>query len=87
MMGYLREWYLIVILILICLVLFLTGWVFDFTAPFQVVIKKTFLVCWWYFLSYIFRRIRLGKIEWTNEDKKVYYFILLIGSALIFALS
>ena len=86
-MNYLKQWALAIVLIIICLVLFFTGWVFDFTAPFQVVIKKTFLACWWYFLSYFFRRIRLGKIEWTNEDKKSYYFILLIGSALIFAMS
>jgi len=86
-MSYLKQWALAIVLIIICLVLFFTGWVFDFTAPFQVVIKKTFLACWWYFLSYLFRRIRLGKIEWTNEDKKSYYFILLIGSALIFAMS
>ena len=87
MKKYFKEWFLAIVLIIICLVLFLTGWVFDFTAPCQVIIKKTFLVIWWYFLSYLFRRIRLGKIEWTNEDKKSYYFILLIGSALIFAMS
>jgi len=86
-MEFLKQWSISIVLIIICLILFLTGWVFDFTAPFQVIIKKTFLVVWWYFLSYVFRRIRLGKIGWTNEDKKVYYFILLIGSALIFALS
>jgi len=86
-MNYLKQWYFSIILIIVCLFLFLTGWVFDFTAPCQVVIKKTFLVSWWYFLSYIFRRIRLGRIDWKDEDKKNYYFILLIGSAIIFAFS
>jgi len=84
-MSVIKQWALKLVLIFICIVLFYTGYIFNFTPPIQVIVKKTFLVAWWYLLTYIFRRLRLGKIYWNEDDKKVYYFILLLGSALIFA--
>ena len=81
----LRQWNLPVLIIIAGLFLFATGLIFNFFPSIQVVIKKTFLVAWWYFLTYIFRKFRLGTLTWGEDDKKIYYFILLIGSALIFA--
>jgi hypothetical protein len=67
---------------------FITGMIGIFYEPFQFVFKKVFLVCLWYSLSYIMRKLRIGGIDWSDEkDKKIYYYILLIGSAIIFAFS
>lgn len=83
---WLKRWWLELVIIICGLILFVTGVIFDFYPSIQVLMKKTFLVAWWYGLTYLFRRFRLGKIEWEENEKKVYYFILLCGSALIFAL-
>jgi len=80
-----KEWLFTIIVCVICLFLFFTGFIFDLNPSVQIVIKKTFLFAWFYLITYIFRRIRLGKIEWTSEDKKIYYYILLICGAIIFA--
>jgi hypothetical protein len=86
MQEFIKQWWLEIIIIFFAFILFVSGFIFDFFPSVQVVIKKTFLVAWWYLLTYVFRRFRLGKIEWSEDEKKVYYFILLCGSALIFAL-
>jgi len=83
---WLKRWWLELVIIICGLILFATGVIFDFFPSVQVVIKKTFLVAWWYLLTYVFRRFRLGKIEWSEDEKKVYYFIILFCSCLIFAL-
>ncbi|RKX61954.1 MAG: hypothetical protein DRP34_04905 [Thermodesulfobacteriota bacterium] len=83
----LRQWNLPLLIIVLGGFLFATGLIFNFFPSIQVVAKKTFLVAWWYFLTYIFRKLRLGTLKWEEDDKKIYYFILLIGSALIFALA
>ncbi len=84
-MEILKKWWLEIVIIVAGLVLFATGLVFELLPSLQVLMKKTFLVAWWYGLTYLFRRFRLGHVEWYNEDKKMYYFVLLLGSALIFA--
>lgn len=81
----LEQWNIQIVIIVAGLFLFITGLIFNLLPPIQVIAKKTFLVAWWYLLTYIFRKFRLGTIEWEEDDKKVYYFILLIGSAIIFA--
>jgi len=87
-MGYLKEFGLEIVIIAVCLILFFTGLIFDLLPTAQVVFKKTFLVAWWYSLTYIFRKLRIGTLYWEDEfEKKAYYFVLLIGSALIFALA
>jgi len=82
-----KDFSLELAIILICLFLFITGVIFNFLPSVQMVFKKTFLVAWWYLLTYTFRKIRIGTLEWEREeDKKTYYFILLLSSAIIFAL-
>lgn len=83
---WLKEWWLELVIVICGLVLFATGVIFDFFPSIQVLMKKTFLVAWWYGLTYLFRRFRLGKIEWDDVGQKTYYFVLLLGSAIIFAL-
>lgn len=85
-MRVIKEWGLEVVIIALGLILFISGVIFEFLPSIQVLMKKTFLVAWWYCLTYLFRRMRIGKIGWREDEKKVYYFILLCGSALIFAL-
>jgi len=91
MKKFLRQFNLQIAIIIIACILFITGIIFDLLPPMQVIIRKTFLVAWWYLLAYIFRRFRLGEINWETYDgydwdKKIYYFVLLIGSAFIIAL-
>jgi len=85
--SFLKDWWLAIIIIAISFIIYNNGKIFDLLPPMQIVIKKISLVTIWYFLTYIFRRIRLGKIKWSENDKKTYYYILLIGSAIIFAFS
>ncbi len=84
-MELLKKWWLEIVIIIVGLVLFVTGLVFELLPSIQVLMKKTFLVAWWYGLTYLFRRFRLGNLEWRDEEKKIYYFVLLLGSAFIFA--
>ena len=86
MKKFLKQWWLEIAIIVFALLVFISGFIFDLFPTVQVIIKKTFLVAWWYFLTYIFRKFRLGKIEWSDNDKKIYYFVILCCSCLIFAL-
>ncbi len=83
---WLKKWWLELVIVIAGLVLFATGIVFEFLPSVQILVKKTFLVAWWYGLTYLFRRFRFGYIEWREDEKKIYYFVLLGGSAVIFAL-
>ncbi len=82
-----KQWFLELLIIALGLVLFFTGKIFDLLPTVQVLMKKTFLVMWWYGLTYLIRRLRLGGIEWDETGQQIYYFVLLIGSSLIFALA
>jgi hypothetical protein len=86
MKEFIKQWWLEIIIIFLAFILFVSGFIFELFPSVQVVIKKTFLVAWWYFLAYVFRRFRLGRIEWSEDEKKVYYFVILFCSCLIFAL-
>ena len=85
MKKFFSQWWIEISIISLALLLFISGTIFELLPSLQVVIKKTFLVAWWYFLAYIFRRCRIGKIEWGDNDKKIYYFVILGCSCLIFA--
>ena len=83
---YLKQFGIQNLIIIAGLILFTTGLIAFLFEPLQYVFKKLFLVCLWYSFCYIIRKLRLGGIDWSDEkDKKIYYFILLIGSAIIFA--
>jgi len=86
MLKYLKQFGWHWVIIGLGIFFFITGMVGIFYEPFQFVFKKVFLVCLWYSFCYIVRRLRIGGIDWSDEkDKKIYYYILLIGSAIIFA--
>lgn len=81
-----KQWWLVAMVVVVGLVLLATGLVGVFTEAMQLAIKKVFLVSVWYGLTYVIRVCRLGHIKWDNERLKVYYyFVLLIGSAMIVA--
>jgi len=83
-----KQWSLIAILFFIGFILLFTGGVGFFTESFQLVIKKVFLLTLWYGVTYLIRLFRIGHIDWETLDphyKVYYYFVLLIGSALIVA--
>lgn len=84
----LKSWLLVGVLFFLGFILLLTGGVGFFTESFQLVIKKTFLVTLWYGLTYLVRVLRVGHIEWEviePQYKVYYYFVLLLGSAMIVA--
>jgi len=88
---FLKQFNLQLIIVLGIGFLLVTGKIYDLLPALQMVGKKTFYVAWWYLLTYLFRRFRLGTINWedlegNDQSKKLYYFVLLICSALIFAL-
>jgi len=86
MNKYLQQFGLPNLIIIIGLILFATGLIALFFEPLQYVFKKVFLVSLWYSFCYIMRRLRIGGIDWSDEkDKKIYYYILLLGSSLIVA--
>jgi hypothetical protein len=86
MNKYLQQFGLPNLIIIIGLILFATGLIALFLEPLQYVFKKLFLVCLWYSFCYIMRKLRIGGIDWSDEkDKKIYYYVLLGGSALIIA--
>jgi hypothetical protein len=86
MNNYLKQFGLQNLIILIGLILFTTGLIAVLFEPLQYAFKKLFLVCLWYSFCYIIRKLRIGGIDWSDErDKKIYYYILLTGSAIIFA--
>jgi hypothetical protein len=66
---------------------FITGMIGIFYEPFQFVFKKIFLLSLWYVFAYTVRVIRIGHIDWENDEwaKKIYYLTLLLGSSLIIA--
>ena len=83
---YLKQFGIQNLIIIAGLVLLATGLIAALFEPLQYVFKKLFLVCLWYSFCYIVRKLRIGGIDWSDErDKKIYYYILLIGSALIIA--
>jgi hypothetical protein len=83
---YLKQFGIQNLIIIVGLIFFATGLIAFFFEPLQYVFKKIFLVCLWYSFCYIVRRLRIGGIDWEDEkDKKIYYYILLTGSAIIFA--
>lgn len=82
------KWWLVGGLFLIGFLLLISGAVGVFAESFQVVIKKVFLLCLWYGFVYLVRVMRIGRIAWDelgDEFKVYYYFILLLGSAMIVA--
>lgn len=84
----LRQWGLVAILFFIGFILLLTGGVSFFTESFQLMIKKVFLLTLWYGMTYLIRLQRIGHIEWEiiePQYKIYYYFMLLLGSAMIIA--
>lgn len=83
-----KQWILVFSLFILGFILLFTGGVGFFTESFQLVIKKTFLLTLWYGVTYLIRLFRIGHINWEALDphfKAYYYFVLLIGSALIIA--
>lgn len=83
-----KGFWLPILFLLVGLVLILSGFVSVFTESFQLVVKKAFLLGFWYVVTYLMRRARVGKIAWEEmapEFKAVYYFVLLLGSAMIVA--
>lgn len=83
-----RKWFFVCFLFVIGFILLFTGGVGFFTESFQIVIKKTFLLTLWYGVTYLIRFFRVGRIDWRALDPRFrvyYYFVLLIGSALIIA--
>ena len=83
-----KQFWIEFIIIITFLSLILWNVLYNLNPALQIVFKKIFLVSLWYLLTYAFRKFRLGTLEWDNEkDKKIYYYILLISTALIFAFS
>jgi len=90
-LTFLKQFNLQLIIVIGIGFLLVTGMIFNLIPSIQIICKKTFLVAWWYVLTYLFRRLRIGEINWetfdgNDWDKKIYYFVLLVCSALIFAL-
>lgn len=82
-----KKWKLVFIVFIIGFILLFSGLVGFLTPSIQIVIKKAFLLSLWYGFAYIVRVERIGHIDWNDDYwKKIYYFVLLIGSALIIAL-
>jgi 4-hydroxybenzoate polyprenyltransferase len=83
---YLKQFGLQNLIIIAGLILFATGLIAILFEPLQYVFKKLFLVCLWYSFCYIVRKLRIGGIDWSDEkDKKIYYYVLLLGASLIIA--
>jgi len=75
------------VIIVLGLVFFITGLSGFFFEPFQFVVKKVFLLSLWYVFAYLTRLIRIGHIDWGNDEwaKRAYYLAILLGSAWIVA--
>ncbi len=84
-LDFLKKWSFLIIFAIFAFVFSFTGAILDTKPPIQDLFIRLSLLCYWYLFIYIVRRFRIGKIEWNEEDKKIYYFILLVCSALIFA--
>lgn len=83
-----RKWWLVGLIFVVGLILLFTGLVGVFTESFQLVIKKAFLLVFWYGVTYVVRVMRVGRIDWDELPvwfKAYYYFVLLLGSAMIVA--
>ncbi|MEM1660852.1 MAG: hypothetical protein QXR17_06920 [Candidatus Bathyarchaeia archaeon] len=86
--SWFKQWGFVGLIFAIGLILLLTGFVGLFTESFQLVIKKAFLLAFWYGVTYIVRIFRVGHIHWDElpvSFKAYYYFVLLLGSAMIIA--
>lgn len=76
-------------LIFVSFILFIIGYtllgatipVGDFVNMF---VRKTFLFGSGLTLAYIVRRIKIGQIDWKEEDKKWYAMAIIIYAAIIF---
>ena len=88
MEKWLKQWWLVLVIFIVSGLLIFSGIVGMFTEAFQLVVKKAFLLAFWYGVAYLIRIYRLGHIDWDSlpqEERVKYYFILLIGSAMIVA--
>jgi hypothetical protein len=75
-------------IVVVGLLLVFSGVIFALWEPAQYVIKKVFILSLWYVFVYLVRYIRIGEINWDDEwAKRIYYFVLLLGSALILSFS
>lgn len=84
----LKQWKFQLAILIIGLILLFSGLVGLFQESFQVIIKKAVLVSLWYGMTYLFRVQRIGHFDWeeVGEEMKIkYYFVLLIGAAIIIA--
>lgn len=83
-----KKWWLQMLVLVVALFLVVTGGVGLLNESFQLVVKKCLLLSLWYVVTYAFRLLRIGKIDWDVLGpvfKAYYYFILLLGGALIVA--
>lgn len=88
MNKYLQQFGLHWVIIVLGLVFFITGLIGLFYEPFQFVFKKIFLLSLWYVFAYLMRLTRIGHIDWEDEwAKRIYYYVLLLGSAFIVSLA
>jgi hypothetical protein len=73
------------VIIALGLVFFITGIIGLFYEPFQFVFKKVFLLSLWYVFAYLTRLTRIGHIDWESDEwaKRIYYYVLLLGTSLI----
>lgn len=86
MRNFISKWWFVLVLLILSSLMILSGYVGLFSEALQLVVKKTFLLSFWYFTAYVIRIQRIGHIDWDrlNDDvRALYYFILLLGSAMV----
>jgi len=52
-----------------------------------VIFRKVAVFSAWSVMWYLSRILKIGFVEWLEEDKKKYSYVYMISSALIFALA